>query len=139
MVLCEQELRDAGQRPGVDIITATLAAVSLRLDTVVRASPHLERAISELEDELQRVQAALARNRRQMEAVRSAEETGVAREVAELCLSHAVGNKVEQAYARSDLYRRRCRVMEAWSAYVTGGGSDWEGIPGVLNPVFGPP
>ena len=66
-------------------------------------------------------------------------EIGIAREVAELCLSHSVGSKVEQAYARSNLYRRRCRVMEAWSAYVTGGGSDWEGIPGVLNPVFGPP
>ena len=72
--LCEQELRDAGQRPGVDMVAATLAGVSSRLDTVVRASPHLERAISELEDELQRVQAALARNRRQMEAVRSADE-----------------------------------------------------------------
>ena len=72
--LCEQELRDAGQRPGMDMVAATLAGVSSRLDTVVRASPHLERAISGLEDELQRVQAALARNRRQMEAVRSADE-----------------------------------------------------------------
>ena len=72
--LCEQELRDAGERQGVDMVAATLAGVSSRLDTVVRASPHLERAISGLEDELQRVQAALARNRRQMEAVRSADE-----------------------------------------------------------------
>ena len=72
--LCEQELRDARQRPDVDVIATTLAGVSSRLDTVVRASPQLERAISELEDELQRVQAALARNRRQMEAVRSADE-----------------------------------------------------------------
>lgn len=79
--LCEQGLRDAGQRPGVDMVAATLAGVSSRLDTVVRASPHLERAISELEDELQRLRAALARNRRQMEAVRTADER--ARELAD--------------------------------------------------------
>ena len=53
--------------------------------------------------------------------------SGVAREVAELCLFRSVGSKVEQACARSDLYRRRRRLTEAWIAYVTGGGSDWEG------------
>ena len=79
--LCEQRLRDAGQRPDVDMVAATLAGVSSSLDTVVRASPHLERAISELEDELQRLRAALARNRRQMEAVRTADER--ARELAD--------------------------------------------------------
>ena len=48
-------------------------------------------------------------------------ETGVAREVAEASLAHVVKNKVEAAYARSDLLDRRREVMEAWSAYVASG------------------
>lgn len=46
-------------------------------------------------------------------------ETGVAREVAEACLAHRVGNATEQAYARSDLLARRRHVMEAWGEYIT--------------------
>ena len=48
-------------------------------------------------------------------------ETGVAREVAEACLSHRVGNAAEQAYARSDLLERRRQLMEAWALYVDPG------------------
>ena len=51
-------------------------------------------------------------------------DTGVAREVAEACLAHVVKNKVEAAYARSDLLERRRKVMEAWGAYVTEGEKD---------------
>ena len=47
-------------------------------------------------------------------------DTGVAREVAEAALAHAVRNKVEAAYARGTLFERRRVVMEAWAAYVTG-------------------
>lgn len=46
-------------------------------------------------------------------------ETGVAREVAEACLAHRIGNAAEQAYARSDLLTRRRAVMEAWGQYVS--------------------
>ena len=45
-------------------------------------------------------------------------ETGVAREVAEAALAHVVKNKVEAAYARSDLLDRRREVMEAWADYL---------------------
>lgn len=41
----------------------------------------------------------------------------VEREVAELALSHAVGNEVERAYARSDLFERRRSLMERWGQY----------------------
>ncbi|MFC0340705.1 tyrosine-type recombinase/integrase [Paracoccus niistensis] len=41
-------------------------------------------------------------------------------EVSEMVLGHAVGNKVERAYARSDLLDRRRIVMEAWARHVTG-------------------
>lgn len=42
------------------------------------------------------------------------------REVAEMSLSHRIGSQVEQAYARSDLLKRRRALMEAWSRYATG-------------------
>ena len=48
-------------------------------------------------------------------------ETGVAREVAEACLAHVVGSKVEAAYARSDLFHRRVVVMEDWARYLACG------------------
>ena len=48
-------------------------------------------------------------------------ETGVAREVAELCLAHRIAGSVEGAYARSDLYDRRKPVMQDWGVYVTAG------------------
>ncbi len=41
-------------------------------------------------------------------------------EVAETVLGHTVGNKVERAYARSDLLERRRIVLEQWADHVTG-------------------
>ncbi len=48
----------------------------------------------------------------------AAEETGHPREVIEAALAHVVQNQVEAAYARSDLFERRRRLMEDWSAAV---------------------
>lgn len=42
------------------------------------------------------------------------------REVAEAALAHAVGSKVERAYARSDLFDRRRELMVSWSRFLTG-------------------
>ena len=42
------------------------------------------------------------------------------REVAEAALSHASGDAVERAYARSDLFDRRIELMDAWGRYVVG-------------------
>ena len=35
-------------------------------------------------------------------------------------LAHVVTNKVEAAYARSDLFGRRRRLMDDWAAYLRG-------------------
>ena len=56
----------------------------------------------------------------------AAEETDHPREVVEAALAHAVRNPVEAAYARSDLFARRRRLMDDWAAYLGG-----EGRPGV--------
>ncbi len=50
----------------------------------------------------------------------TAEETNHPREVVEAALAHVVQNKVEAAYARSDLFERRRRLMDDWAAYLAG-------------------
>ena len=45
-------------------------------------------------------------------------ETGQPRELAEAALAHAIPNAVEAAYARSDLFERRRRLMNDWTAYL---------------------
>ena len=52
----------------------------------------------------------------------AAEETDRPREVIEAALAHVVQNKVEAAYARSDLFERRRLLMDDWAAYVVGHG-----------------
>ena len=49
------------------------------------------------------------------------EETTHAREVIEAALAHVVMNQTEAAYARSDLFERRRRLMNEWAAYLEGG------------------
>ena len=46
-------------------------------------------------------------------------DTGQPRELAEAALAHTVGNAVEAAYARSDLFERRRSMMEDWAEYVS--------------------
>ena len=48
----------------------------------------------------------------------AAERTDHPREVIEAALAHVVQNRVEAAYARSDLFERRRRLMDDWSAYL---------------------
>jgi integrase len=48
------------------------------------------------------------------------EKTAYAREVIEMALAHRLGDSVEQAYARGDLFQRRRALMEAWAAHCSG-------------------
>jgi integrase len=52
------------------------------------------------------------------------EQTNTAHEVAERALAHKTTNKVEAAYARSDLFEKRRRLMDAWASYLSDRGSD---------------
>ena len=49
------------------------------------------------------------------------EETNHPREVIEAALAHVVRNRVEAAYARSDLFERRRRLMDDWARYLDQG------------------
>ena len=55
----------------------------------------------------------------------AAERTGFPSEVAEMALAHAVGDKVEAAYRRGDMFEKRRALADAWAAFcerVEGGG-----------------
>jgi integrase len=49
----------------------------------------------------------------------AAERTSFAREVAEVAISHAVGDETYEAYQRGDLFEKRRRLMEAWDKYCS--------------------
>src|SRR5438093_63756 len=45
-------------------------------------------------------------------------------EVKEMALAHALGDKTEEAYSRSDLFEKRRHLMQAWNDYLTTGKED---------------
>ncbi len=47
----------------------------------------------------------------------AAERTAYPREACEMALAHAIGDKVEAAYRRGDLFDKRRRLMAEWSAF----------------------
>ena len=47
----------------------------------------------------------------------AAERTNFPREVAEMALAHTVGDKVEAAYRRGDLFQKRRQLMDAWAKF----------------------
>jgi integrase len=49
----------------------------------------------------------------------AAERTSFPSEVAEMALAHVVGNKVEAAYRRGDLFDKRRRLMGAWAEFLS--------------------
>ena len=50
----------------------------------------------------------------------ASERTDHPREVIEAALAHVVRNQTEAAYARSDLFERRRRLMDDWMRYLNG-------------------
>jgi len=54
----------------------------------------------------------------------AAEQTNFPREVVEMALAHPIESKVEAAYRRGDLFRKRRQLMEAWARFC---GSPKEG------------
>jgi integrase len=59
----------------------------------------------------------------------AAECTNFPREVAEAALAHVVGDKVEAAYRRGDLFEKRRKLMDAWAAYCAKPATSGKVIP----------
>jgi integrase len=53
----------------------------------------------------------------------AAEKTNIPREIAEIALSHEVGNAVERAYQRSDLIAKRRDLMDRWARFCVAAGA----------------
>lgn len=47
----------------------------------------------------------------------AAERTNYPRDVAEMALAHTIGDKVEAAYRRGDMFDKRTRMMEDWARF----------------------
>jgi integrase len=58
-----------------------------------------------------------------------AEQTNFPNEVAEMALAHTVGDKVEAAYRRGDLFQKRRSLAQAWAKYC--------GSPAPVQPISG--
>jgi integrase len=48
----------------------------------------------------------------------ASERTNYPRDVAEMALAHAIGDKVEAAYRRGDLFTKRAAMMQEWATFV---------------------
>jgi len=49
----------------------------------------------------------------------ASERTSFQNEIAEAALAHVIGDKVEQAYRRTDLFEKRRRLMQQWATFCT--------------------
>ena len=58
----------------------------------------------------------------------TAERTGFSAEVAEMALAHAVGDKVEAAYRRGDLFEKRRQLAEAWAKFTVAPAADGQQV-----------
>lgn len=51
----------------------------------------------------------------------ASEKTNYPRDVAEMALAHTIGDKVEAAYRRGDLFTKRTKMMTDWAKFAGGG------------------
>ena len=59
----------------------------------------------------------------------AAECTKFPSEVCEMALGHVIGNAVEAAYRRGDLFAKRTRLMDAWAQFCARPGGDARVVP----------
>jgi hypothetical protein len=49
----------------------------------------------------------------------ASEQTNFPREVCEFALAHVISDKAEAAYARSDLFEKRRKLMNSWAQFLS--------------------
>lgn len=59
----------------------------------------------------------------------ASERTNYPRDVAEMALAHTIGDKVEAAYRRGDLFEKRRRMMEEWAKFCEAPAKAGEVVP----------
>lgn len=63
----------------------------------------------------------------------AAERTSYPHDVCEMALAHSIGNRVEAAYRRGDLFDKRRRLMNDWAAFC----SEAKPASGTVTPIRG--
>src|SRR4029077_17314980 len=58
-----------------------------------------------------------------------AERSSFPHEVAEMALGHTVGDAVERAYRRGDLFEKRRQLAEAWARYCSSPQAEGRVVP----------
>jgi hypothetical protein len=56
------------------------------------------------------------------------ERTSFQNEIVEAALAHVVGDKVEQAYRRGDLFEKRRRLMQQWATFCASAPTSSNGV-----------
>jgi integrase len=69
----------------------------------------------------------------------AAEQTNYPREVVEMALAHAIGNKVEAAYRRGDLFEKRRQLMETWARFCIGTAAEVVSLMPASRGAWSPP
>ncbi len=59
----------------------------------------------------------------------AAERTSYPSEMAEIALAHTIGNKVEAAYRRGDMFEKRRNMARAWADFLAGKDTKGEVVP----------
>jgi len=54
---------------------------------------------------------------------RGSERASTWNEIVEAALAHVIGDKVEQAYRRGDMFEKRRRLMQQWATFCATGPS----------------
>ena len=63
----------------------------------------------------------------------ASEQTNFPNQVCEFALAHVIKDKAEAAYQRSDLFDKRCKLMDAWASYILKSKSIVVSMPESLN------
>jgi hypothetical protein len=123
--LCSQVLETTEQQPTVAEVKTTLTSLSSRLESVIRTAPQIEKAIAELEKKLQSIQEGLAKNRAEMEAVRTADDRFAQTQDAAAKKAHILGRislyieslpdlpDTKALEQQAETLRTLCSVLEA--------------------------
>ena len=123
--LCSQQLPSVYTAPSSPELTATLSALSTRLESVMRARPQIEKALVELDKRLEAVQRDLTRNRSEMEAVRAVNDRLAQTQDEAARRAHIIGRislyleslpelpDTKELEAKAESLRSQCAILEA--------------------------
>ncbi len=85
-----------------------------------KGKPHSENAMLKVLDLMGYKKKITTHGFRSTFKVWASEQTEYPNEVSELALAHTQGNKVQEAYKRTDLLDKRKPLMDEWAEYCTG-------------------